>query len=514
MPLRAFLTLLFAFASGAAEARETPSGSRPNILILLADDLGWSDIGCYGSEIPTPNLDRLAAGGMRYTQFRNTAKCFPSRATLLTGLYAQQCGMDRQPVSLTDGVTFGRVLQDAGYRTIMIGKHHGTDNPHKLGFHHYFGLRDGAANHFNPGWPRPGETEPAQKRPGERTWCFDELVLQPFTPENRDFYSTDAYTDWALTFLEQYEDEDRPFLLYLAYQAPHDPLQAWPEDISRHEGRYHTGYEAIAEARYQKQQTLGLIDGTFPRSEPTHRPWETLSQAEQEEEIRRMTVYAAMIDRLDQNIGRVLQRIEEMGELENTLILFASDNGASAEVVDFGEGAIGNMDRWSSLGPDWANVCNTPFRHVKNYSHEGGICTPFIAHWPRMIKAGSISHAAAHFIDVMPTLVEVAGAAYPATIHDQPIPYMEGRSLVPTFGGGELRRGEPLYFQWSHGRAIIDGPWKAVQWKEPDWELFHLAGDRTETRDLALAHPEILARLTVRHGQWARDIGADRIERD
>jgi arylsulfatase len=484
---------------------------RPNIVIILADDLGWSDIGCYGSEIPTPNLDRLAAGGMRFTQFHNTAKCFPSRACLMTGLYAQQCGMDKTAASRqTNAVTFGRVLKDAGYRTLMVGKHHGLDNPFEMGFDHYVGLRDGAANYFNPGHPREGEPVPAQKRPGGRTWCFDGRVVKPYTPEDPDFYSTDTFTDWALNLLKTDFGKNRPFLLYLAYQAPHDPLQAWPEDIARHEGIYEAGYEVIAEARYRKQLELKLIDeGTFPRSAPDHRPWESLSAAERADQIRRMTVYAAMIDRLDQNIGRLLQHLENNGDLENTLILFASDNGASAETVEIGEGPIGSIDRWSSLGGDWANVANTPFRKFKNYSHEGGTCTPLIAFWPGVIAGGSVTDQVGHFIDIMPTLVEVAGATYPVESDGQMVGPMEGRSLLPVFQGQHFQRGEPLFFQWQRGRAIIDQGWKAVQWDSFDWELYRISEDRTETRDLAVDRPDILAPLMVRHGQWARDVGAE-----
>lgn len=501
--------VLFAWISEPVRAESEPL--RPNIVIILADDLGWSDIGCYGSEIPTPNLDRLATGGMRFTQFHNTAKCFPSRASLMTGLYAQQCGMATTAASRqTNAVTFGDVLQNAGYRTLMFGKHHGLDNPYEMGFDHYVGLRDGAANYFNPGHPRDGEPVPAQKRPGGRTWLFDDQVVQPYTPEDPNFYSTDAFTDWALNLLKTDFGKDRPFLLYLAYQAPHDPLQARPEDIARNEGVYEVGYEAIAEARYRKQLELGLIDGeSFPRSTPEHRTWESLTDDERADQVRRMTVYAAMIDRMDQNVGRLLDHLEQNGDLDNTLILFASDNGASAETVDIGEGPIGSMARWSSLGGDWANVSNTPFRKFKNNSHAGGVCTPLIAFWPGVIAGGSISNEIGHFIDIMPTLVEAAGATYPSESGNELILPMEGRSLLPVFRGEPMVRGEPLFFQWSRGRAIIDQGWKAVQWDSFDWELYRISEDRTETDDLALGNPEILTRLTVRHGQWARDAGAE-----
>ncbi len=461
--------------------------TRPNILLILADDLGWSDLGCYGGEIQTPNLDRLAYSGIRFTQFRNAGKCFPSRACLLTGLYAQQCGMSEQPVAMRNAVTLAEVLRSVGYRTFMVGKHHGTDNPYDRGFERYYGLRDGAANHFNPGLPRPGEAVPAQKRPGQRVWCFDSAVVQPYTPSEPDFYSTDAYTQWALEFLEQYQTEVQddfrnstqtnsanqpsPFFLYLSYQAPHDPLQAWPEDIAKYEGVYQAGYGAIAQARYQRQQDMGLIDDRFPRSQPTHRPWSTLTEEERADQALRMMVYAAMIDRMDRGIGQVLDKIQSMGASPNTLILFASDNGSSHIVVEKGNGEIGTMTRWASLGADWANVSNVPLRYFKNYSHEGGICTPFLASWPAVIRrGGGVSSANCHFIDVMATFLAITGATYPESYRDETIVPYEGESFLPILQSKKgLRRGEksaadlrqtPLFWEWSQGKAVLDGEWK------------------------------------------------------
>jgi arylsulfatase A-like enzyme len=303
-----------------------PVDERPNVILILADDLGWSDISPYGAEIATPNLQRLADGGARFTNFHNTAKCFPSRATLLTGLYAQQVGMDKKHGPIRNGVTLGEVLRPAGYRTYWSGKHHGTENPHTRGFDRYFGLRDGACNFFNPGEQRPGEGKPAQKRP-DRMFCIDTECYQPYTPP-ADFYTTDAFTDYALEWMEEDKDDERPFFLYLAYNAPHDPLQAWPEDIAKYKDRYKDGYAAIRRERYERQKELGIIDGRFPLSEATHRDWDSLSEEERESEALTMAVYAAMIDRLDQNIGRVLAKLEELGEAENTIVMFASDNGA------------------------------------------------------------------------------------------------------------------------------------------------------------------------------------------
>ncbi len=470
---------------------------RPNIILILADDLGWSDIGCYGSEIATPNLDHLAANGIRFTQFHNTSKCFPSRACLLTGLYAQQCGMDKGPKNLLNCVTLGEAMRAAGYRTLMAGKHHGTENPFERGFDRYFGLRDGCCNYFNPGKQRPGEGKPAQKR--TRTWCIDGETYKPYTPKEKDFYTTDYFTNHALSWLEEYKAEKKPFFLYLSYTAPHDPLMAWPEDIAKYKGRYNVGYTAIRKARYARQRKSGLIDGSFPFSAATHGSW-----GNNADEIRKMEVYAAMIDRMDRNIGRVLEKIRKLGEEENTLVFFCSDNGASGEVVKLkGSGEIGSLTRWTSLGGKWMNVCNTPFRFGKNSSFEGGICTPLVACWPAGIKKpGRVSHEPGHFIDFMPTLLEVAGAKYPETFKGRKILPFEGKSLVPVFEGRKLERGKPLFFQWSGGKAVHAGRWKLVSRSKDGWELYDMDKDKTETRNLARSMPEKVRELSGLYDAW------------
>ena len=484
----------------------------PNIVLILADDLGWSDTGPYGSEIPTPNLDRLAAAGLRFTQYHNTAKCFPSRACLLTGLYAQQCGMDRRPVVIKNAVTLGEVLRSAGYRTYMAGKHHGTENPHDRGFDRYFGLRDGACNYFNPGAQRPGEGKPAQKRP-DRSWCIDAKLFQPYTPKEKDFYTTDYFTKYALKFLDEGRGDKRPFFLYLAFNAPHDPLMAWPEDIAKYRGKYRAGYEAVRDARYRRQRETGLIDDTFSLSAYTHRSWNSLSAEEKDEQELTMAVYAAMIDRMDQNIGKVLAKVKELGAEKNTLVIFTSDNGASAEVVTKGynvpgTGEIGSMTRWSSLGPDWANVGNTPYRFFKNYSHEGGICTPFIVCWPRFLESagaaykagGVITNYPGHFIDIMATLIDVSGAEYPKQFRGQQIHPLAGESWIPVLTGEKKQRRNPLLFQWSRGRAVRKGNWKLVSWgrgEEVPWELY-----KTETRNLADQCPDTVSALADLYTEW------------
>lgn len=485
--------------------------NRPNIVLILADDMGWSDLGCYGSEIATPNLDRLAENGIRFTRFYNTAKCFPSRACLLTGLYAQQCGMDKLPGSFRNSVTLGDVLRSAGYRTLASGKHHSLTSLYDQGFDRYYGLRDGACNYFNPGKQRPNEDVPSQKTPRKRVWCIDDQTLVPYTPQEKDFYTTDYFTKYAVSYLEQYKDENNPFFLYLAYTAPHDPLQAWPEDIAKYENRYLEGWEALRQERYRRQQEIGLIDASMPISSPTYQDWDKLTTDQQKTEARKMAVYAAMIDRMDQNIGTLIAKLKEFGKYENTIILFASDNGCSAEVAvgRTNSGEIGSMTRWTSLGEDWANACNTPFRYFKNYSHEGGICTPLIVHWPRGIKdAGRTSDHPGHFIDIMPTLMELAGAEYPETHQGETVIPFEGESIASVFSNRPLSRMKPLFWQWDRGDAVLKGKWKYVRWGETR-ELFDMEKDRTETSDLSAQHPEVVTELETLHKEWLKKCAKD-----
>jgi arylsulfatase len=505
LPLLTFLSICLVSCS------TTRPDFGPNIILISADDLGWSDLGCYGSEISTPNIDQLAQQGMRFTSFYNTSKCFPSRACLLTGVYAQQSGYDRSyREPLKNAVTLGEVLRSAGYITLWSGKHHGVENPIYRGFDHYYGLKDGACNHFNPGEQRPGEGIPARKswsgQKARRAWCIDSMMYAPYTPEAKDFYTTDYFTKYALEWLQQYKNDKRPLFLYLAYTAPHDPLMAWPEDIQKYEGSYDQGYEEIRKERYAKQLAMGLIDERFKLSESTYPAWDTLEQEFKLEEIRKMEVYAAMIDRLDQNIGRLLDMLEETGRMENTLIMFVSDNGASAEVVrledDYGE--IGTLTRWSSLGPRWANVSNTPFRYYKNYSYEGGINTPLIANWPGKIAPGTFSSFPGHFIDIMATFVDIIGATYPEEFNGTAITPLQGESLLPAFGGMEEQRTGPLFWEWSRGQAVRDGDWKLVRWgREDAWDLYHISEDPSESHNQASLYPDTLARMESLFLAWA-----------
>lgn len=489
--------------SAVVQAQE----SKPNIIVILADDMGFSDLGCYGSEIHTPNLDRLATNGLRFTQFYNTSKCFPSRACLLTGVYAQQAGMGRKPTKITNAVTLAEVVRTAGYRTLMTGKHHGTENPFDRGFDRYYGLRDGACNFFNPGRQREGEGKPAQKRPN-RAWCIDHVTYKPFTPTSKDFYTTDAFTDVALEYLEEYKDESKPFFLYLSYNAPHDPLHAWPEDIAKYRGKYRTGYHPARQARWKKQQGMGLFPDSITLSEPSFGDWSALTPAQQDEEDLRMATYAAMIDRLDQNIGRVLSKLRALGKADNTLIFFASDNGGSSEVVKIGEGPIGSVTRWASLKGDWANVSNTPFRKFKNYSHEGGIATPLIVHWPgKIAQPGRFVRQPGHLIDIMATVVHVTGADYPTTFRSAPVTPMQGINLTPLLVGEPAERSKPIFWQWSGGKAIRMEQWKMVAHKRVGtWELYDMTKDRTERNDLAHLYPGVVRQLENRWGSWLESV--------
>ena len=400
-------------------------------------------------------------------------------------------------------------MRGAGYITLWSGKHHGLENPVYRGFDHYYGLKEGACNHFNPGVQRPGEGVPARKgAPGnkrERPWCIDSAMIVPYTPEEKDFYTTDYFTNYALKWLDEYRRDRRPLFLYLAYTAPHDPLMAWPEDIAKYQGMYDSGYGEIRQERYARQLEMGLIDGSYRLSAATHPDWDTLSGQTREEQARKMEVYAAMIDRVDQNIGRILEKLRETGRNKNTLIVFVSDNGASAELVriddDYGE--IGSMTRWSSQGPWWANVSNTPFRFYKNFSYEGGINTPLIACWPGKIEQGTISRFPGHFIDIMATFVDITGAEYPESWNETEIVPLQGESLFPAFLGDPALREKPLYWEWRIGQAILDGKWKLVrEGLDSDWDLYNVEEDPTETRNLATDYPDLVRELEKRYHQW------------
>lgn len=500
--------------------RPRPRRERPNIVIILADDMGWSDIGCYGGEIQTPNLDRLAAGGLRFTQFYNSARCCPTRAALLTGLHPQQAGMGgmvsgKSSVSgdpegpyqgwlSRSAVTIAEALAPAGYRRFMAGKwhigEHRPDWPCDRGFEHYFGLISGAGNYWDP-LHFKGERQ--------RQMALDH---EPYEPDIGDFYLTDAITDHACQYATEGAADDDPFFLYLAYTAPHWPLHAWPEDIERYRGVYRDGWEPIRAARHRRQLELGLVDPSWALSPADAADWGAV--ADQHLQSLRMQVYAAQIDRMDQGIGRLLTTLERAGQLERTLLLFLSDNGGCHEGGPLGFDRMNNgappggIDSYQSYGQSWANASNTPFRKFKHWVHEGGCATPLIAHWPGAVAAGGVTDQPGHIIDLMATCLEVAGADYPAQHAGRAITPLEGRSLVPILGGGTREPHPELCWEHMGNRAIRVGDRKLVMAKDGPWELYDLAADRTELHNLATERPDEAAALLERWRRWAAKVGA------
>ena len=477
---------------------------QPNIVLILADDMGYSDLGCYGGEIKTPNLDRLAKNGIRYTQAYNTSKCWTTRISLLTGLYHHRSDRD-----FTNTALIGEILKPAGYRTWWSGKHHAGFNPYDRGFDHFSGFLGGAINFWNPGdRARKGEKEPGWR--AVYTWAFDDQLIKPYIP-GKDFFATDAISDWSLGWLDEKEKVTDPFFLFLSYNAPHWPLHAHPEDIAKYDGVYDKGYEFIRKARYGRQLKMGLFDREFaPLSNPEHEEWKYLSDQEKEEEALRMQIHAAMVDRMDQNIGRLLQKLEELRKLENTLIIFLVDNGASHErprkKVWDPEAEWGSVGSFEAIGQSWANAINSPFKKWKVQGMEGGICTPMIAHWPEGIKlpVNTISRSPCHLIDFVPTFMELAGEE---AKYSSELPGLDGISLVPTFSGKKLIRTNPLFFQYGSWQVIRERQWKLVQRKQEPWQLYDLDQDRTETRDLAGEFSERVKNMKKSWDGWASEVG-------
>lgn len=503
----------------------------PNFVLILADDMGYSDIGSFGSEISTPNLDRLASEGLIMTRFYNAGRCCPSRASLMTGLYQHQVGVGDmlQQDSLPgynhylryNGVTLAEALQPAGYFSILSGKWHLGHNepywPMKRGFDrqyaspsttgHYFGIAKGRAWVIDDQWMEPR---------GE--WIQSgSIEYQLFKNEDgSQWYATDAYTDRAIENIRELRDSlpEKPFFLYLAYTAPHWPLHAFPEDIQKYRDKYRDGWDVQRDFRYRKMLEKGILPPEWELSSRNERvpDWNSLDDSTKEYYSNLMAVYAAMVDRMDQNIGRLLKALEETGDLDNTLILFLSDNGGCHEAPHRGKPGAepGSPDSFDGYEYAWANVSNTPFRWFKHWVHEGGISTPFIAWYPGMIEAGRMDTCTGHIIDIMPTFLELAGVEYPETFNYHPITPFEGRSLVPVFEGktpSAVR--EPLFFEHEGNRAVIHDGWKLVsrfhyeENRSGAWELYHISGDRTESRDLSAVYPEKTEKLSLLYDSWA-----------
>jgi len=459
---------------------------RPNILLIMVDDLGYSDIGCYGSEIETPNLDRLAARGLRFTQFYNTAKCHSSRIAMLTGRYAYQAGN----TTLKHATTTAETLGVAGYHTMMSGKWHLDRQPTDFGFVRYFGHLSGACNYYL----------------GDDTF---RLNGEPWKVPAEGFYTTVAMVDHALGFLSEAraKNPDQPWYLHVAFNAPHAPLQPLEVDYKKYLGRYDAGWDVVREARVEKQQALGLFSGgTEACPRPDHIPaWSDLNPERQRWEARRMTALAGMIDRVDQEIGRLLADLEANGELDDTLLMFVSDNGACpydrrSRNMD-GE-PYGPDTRWSdSTGWSWAR--NTPFRYYKQNQHEGGVATPGIVHWPAGLRteAGSITRQAVHLVDILPTIAEVSEATIATEWPDRELRPVAGESFLPLLMNETWSRRQPIYFIFGADRGLRQGAWKLASFRSNPWELYHLDKDRTELNNVAADHPEILERMVA---EWHR----------
>jgi arylsulfatase A-like enzyme len=495
--MKYFVTsLLFTFLINAAD-------KRPNIIVILADDMGYSDIACYGGEIKTPHLDGLAANGLRYSQMYNTSKCTTTRSSLLMGRYVTGA---TYAANYNVGPTFGEVMKSAGYRTLWSGKNHSEILPPERGFDRFYGFQGGACSFWNPG-PKMqnGDIFPNIKA---YQWMVDDKWLETYTPKDPNYFMTNAITDNALNWLNEYEKEDKPFFLYLAYNAPHWPLHAPDKDIAKYKGVYDVGYQKIREARYKRMIKMGVID---PQTAPLHQEqidtWESLSAKDRKLEAQRMEIHAGMIDNLDQNIGRVLNKVKEQGEFENTLVLFLVDNGASHERTNrahhtykpTGKEKMGGVMSYECIGKNWARVANTPLAKHKTTSHEGGVCTPMIAHWPQGIsRSNGWYHEAAHLVDILPTLADLAGGNIPASPKA-----LEGISLKPSFSQKSLTaRKVPIGYNFGAGEGLRQGQWKLVRLKKDDWELYNMKKDRTETNNLAGQMPEKLQEMKKAYQSW------------
>jgi arylsulfatase len=496
--LAASYPLLRSVEMWAAPAR------RPNIILIMADDMGFSDIGCYGSEIATPNLDGLAKKGIRFTQFYNTPRCCPSRATLLTGLYCHQAGIGHMVGDygvpgyrgfLNDRcVTIAEAIRPAGYTTLMVGKWHvGEKRPHwpvDRGFEHYYGLVSGGSNYW--------------KVDQGRVFAVDD---QQTTPTDKDFYVTDAFSNQAVAYLDKHGRSDKPFFLYLAYTAPHWPLHAWPDDIAKYKGKYMKGWDKLREERHRRQLDMGLLDPKWPITprDKAAPAWDDVADKEMWD--LRMAVYAAQVDRMDQGIGRVVAKLRELGKLDDTLIMFLTDNGGCAEAIDRGQKGVppGPVDSFLSYHLPWANASNTPFRLYKHWVHEGGISSPLVVHWPAVIKdGGKLTGQVGHTIDVMATCLDVAGGEYPKTLNGKEILPLEGKSLLPIFEGKEREPHKAIFWEHEGNRAVRQGKWKLVSRHPGGWELYDMEADRTELNNLAGRNPDKVKELSTLYDAWAK----------
>lgn len=518
MNKRPIATLGMALALNAAVAQ------KPNIILIMSDDMGFSDLGCYGGEIQTPNLDRLASKGIRFTQFYNTARCCPTRASLMTGLYAHQAGighMTNDPENPKafdidqpgyrgflnrNCVTIAEVLKDAGYSTMMAGKWHlgMTDRslwPLQRGFDKYYGILAGATNYFKPSGGRG---------------IFQGNDSISITDPN--YYTTDAFTENAIKFIGESKTSNpqKPFFLYLAYNSPHWPLQAPKEVIDKYRGKYNKGWQALREERYNRMIKLGIIDKSWELSPQDSREWNTLPDDKKAEMELRREIYAAQVDRMDQNIGKLVDYLEKNKMIDNTIIVFIDDNGACAEGGELGGGAAKQLETKKgymlSYGQAWANASNTPFRQYKHWIHEGGISSPMIVHWPKGIQKqseGKLVKQYGFLPDIMATFVDLSGAKYPSSYNGNTIYPIEGKSLAPLFKGIDKPvHTEPIFWEHEGNKAVRLGNYKLVMaWhdNQPEkWELYDMDKDRTEMHDLSAKYPEKVTEMKQMWEQWAK----------
>ena len=535
-----------AFSASVCSAQNSKE-SKPNILVILADDMGFSDLGCYGSEIHTPNLDKLAAEGLRFTHFYNTSRSCPTRASLLTGLYQHQAGIgrmtfdDNQPgyrgTMTHNGVTIAEALKENGYQTAWVGKWHIAETPlrpdqrqwlaHQVqhdefapkdnypinrGFQDCYGTIYGVVDYFDPFSLISGD--------------------QPVNSVPKDYYSTIALADTAVAYVNKYAETDKPFFMYLAFHCPHWPLHALPEDIEKYKDTYKDGWQAIREARYQRMKEMKLFGDADDFLSPRQFTDSWDENPTKEWDARAMAVHAAMIDRMDQEIGRVIETLKKNGQLDNTLILFMSDNGCSNEdCQNYSEGENdrpaetrdgrkivypkqkeimpGPETSYASVGARWANAANTPFRFWKAKSYEGGICTPMIAHWPKGIKQpqGSVNTQMGHVMDIMATCLDISGTQYPTEYNGHKIIPLAGQSLDPIFKTGSRKGHDELCFEHFNEKALIDASgWKIV-WPNntKSWELYNLNEDRSEMHNLADRYPEKVKDMVARYEEWEKD---------
>ncbi|WP_442512190.1 arylsulfatase [Novipirellula sp. SH528] len=495
------------------------NGSRPNIIVIMTDDMGYSDLGCYGSEIQTPNLDGLASRGVRFSQFYNTSRCSPTRSSLMTGLYSHQAGMgllttDEGPRNpgyrgrlMERCVTIAEVLGPKGYQCVTTGKWHMGDAkkewwPLARGFDRFYGCPQGGGFFFRPSsWKQ------------ERFVVRDNEIIYDKQNDPPDgWYATDAFTDEGIKYVEEAVEAKKPFFWYLAYNAPHFPLQAKPEDIAKYRGKYLTGWDNIRQERYENLIELGLIDKTWklsPRDEMVP-AWSTLSDQEKETQDERMAIYAGMIDCVDQNVGKIVTALKEMDVYENTLIVFLHDNGGDVSGGPMGKnetkGTPGTAESLVHYGKCWANASDTPFRKHKGLVHEGGTATPLIAHWPNGINAsmiGKIAAEPAHLIDLMATFVDITGAAYPKTFKGHKIIPMEGESLLPILQAEPFHRDAPIFFEHMGNRGIRLDQWKLVAVRGKPWELYDMQADRTELNNMAAQMPKMVEAMKTLYQDWA-----------